>query len=136
MGMISEFKTFAMKGNLVDMASGIIIGAAIGKVVSSLVNDVIMPPIGVLLGGVNFTDLAYVIQQASGGDPEVAIRYGAFLQTIIDFLIIGFTVFVIIKLMNRAMNKPEEPEEKKPTESEALLGEIRDLLRSGAAGGR
>ncbi|PWQ93047.1 large-conductance mechanosensitive channel protein MscL [Leucothrix pacifica] len=129
MGMISEFKEFAMKGNLIDMAAGIIIGAAIGKVVSSLVADVIMPPIGVLMGGVDFTDLAYTIQEAAGDVPAVVIKYGAFAQTLIDFLIVAFAIFIIIKIMNKAQRKKEEePEETGPSQEELLI-EIRDLLK-------
>ncbi|MCL4158243.1 UNVERIFIED_CONTAM: hypothetical protein GTU68_014677 [Idotea baltica] len=117
--MISEFKEFAMKGNLIDMAAGIIIGAAIGKVVSSLVSDVIMPPI----------DLAYTIQEAAGDVPAVVIKYGAFIQTMIDFLIVAFAIFIIIKIMNKAQRqKEEEPEPEGPTQEE-LLVEIRDLLK-------
>ncbi|HFC91371.1 MAG TPA: large-conductance mechanosensitive channel protein MscL [Leucothrix mucor] len=127
MGMISEFKEFAMKGSLVDMAVGIIIGGAVGKMVSSLVEDVIMPPIGVLMGGVDFSDLSFVIQKA----PEVAIKYGAFAQTLIDFIIIAFVIFIMIKVINKAnRNKEVEEEEAAPT-SEDLLTEIRDLLKKG-----
>ncbi len=127
MGMISEFKEFAMKGNLLDMATGIIIGVAVGKVVSSLVADVIMPPIGVLMGGVDFSELGYTIQAAAGDVPAVVLKWGAFAQTIIDFLIIALAVFFIVKLVNKA--KP--PEEEKPAgpSSEELLVEIRDLLK-------
>lgn len=127
MGMISEFKEFAMKGNLLDMATGIIIGVAVGKVVSSLVADVIMPPIGVLMGGVDFSELGYTIQAAAGDVPAVVLKWGAFTQTIIDFLIIALAVFFIVKLVNKA--KP--PEEEKPAgpSSEELLVEIRDLLK-------
>ena len=130
MSFVSEFKDFAMKGNVVDMAVGIIIGAAFGKIVASFVADVLMPPIGVLLGGVNFTDLSFVIQEAAGTTKEVAIAYGKFVQTIIDFLIIALAVFVGIKAMN-SMQKEEEaaPEEaKEPPKQEVLLAEIRDLL--------
>lgn len=125
--MISEFKEFAMKGNLLDMATGIIIGVAVGKVVSSLVADVIMPPIGVLMGGVDFSNLGYTIQAAAGDAPAVILKWGAFAQTVIDFLIIAMAVFFIVKLVNKA--KP--PEEEKPAgpSSEDLLVEIRDLLK-------
>ena len=125
--MISEFKEFAMKGNLLDMATGIIIGVAVGKVVSSLVADVIMPPIGVLMGGVDFSELGYTIQAAAGDVPAVVLKWGAFAQTVIDFLIIALAVFFIVKLVNKA--KP--PEEEKPAgpSSEELLIEIRDLLK-------
>ncbi len=125
MGMISEFKEFAMKGSLVDMAVGIIIGGAVGKMISSLVEDVIMPPIGVLMGGVDFSDLSFVIQKA----PEVAIKYGAFVQTLIDFIIIAFVIFIMIKVINKAKRNQEE-EAAAPT-SEDLLTEIRDLLKKG-----
>jgi len=130
MGMIAEFKEFALKGNLVDMAAGIIIGAAIGKVVSSLVSDIIMPPIGVMMGGVDFSDLSYVIQEAAGDVPAVAINYGAFAQTFIDFMIVAMAIFLIIKLMNKAQRKQKEPEpEPAGPSSEDLLVEIRDLLK-------
>lgn len=131
MSMLGEFKSFAMRGNVVDMAVGIIIGAAFGKIVSSFVNDVIMPPIGVLLGGVNFRDLAVAIQQATETQAEVVIKYGMFLQTIIDFIIIAFAVFVGV----RAMNSMKAKEEAKPVEvaeipeDVKLLVEIRDLLK-------
>jgi large conductance mechanosensitive channel len=131
MSMFKEFKTFAMRGNVVDMAVGIIIGAAFGKIVSSFVNDVIMPPIGVMLGGVNFKDLAIVIQQASETQAEVLIKYGMFIQTILDFIIIAIAVFAGIK----AMNSMKKKEEAKPAavatvpEDVKLLTEIRDLLK-------
>ena len=123
MGMISEFKEFAMKGSLVDMAVGIIIGGAVGKMISSLVNDVVMPPIGVLTGGVNFSDLALVIQKS----PEVVIKYGAFFQTLINFLIIAFVIFIMIKIINKA-KRAQEKEVVAPT-TEELLTEIRDSLK-------
>ena len=109
---LSEFKEFAMKGNVVDMAVGVIIGAAFGKIVTSLVNDVIMPVIGVLTGGVNFSDKKWIIQQAvADGEtivtPEVAVTWGAFVQTVIDFIIIAFCIFVAIKFMNKLKRAPE-----------------------------
>ncbi len=131
MSMLGEFKSFAMRGNVVDMAVGIIIGAAFGKIVSSFVNDVIMPPIGVMLGGVNFRDLALVIQQATETQAEVLIKYGMFVQSIIDFIIIALAVFVGVK----AMNSMKAKEEAKPVavaeipEDVKLLVEIRDLLK-------
>ncbi|MEM7469450.1 MAG: large-conductance mechanosensitive channel protein MscL, partial [Pseudomonadota bacterium] len=94
MGMVSEFKDFAMKGNVVDMAVGIIIGAAFGKIVSSFVNDILMPPLGLAMGGVNFADLAVVLKEAVGEVEAVTINYGAFIQTIIDFIIIAFAIFI------------------------------------------
>ena len=133
MGMLSEFKDFAIKGNVVDMAVGIIIGAAFGKIISSFVKDIIMPPIGVAMGGVDFTDLSVVIQEAAGSTPSVAINYGTFVQTIIDFLIIAMAIFVAVKAMN-SMKKKEEAataeEEVEPSKEEILLTEIRDLLKN------
>ena len=146
MGFLQEFKQFAMKGNVVDMAVGVIIGGAFGKIVTSLVNDVIMPPIGYLTGGVDFKDLKWVIQEAaeatetSAALAEVSLKYGAFVQQIIDFLIIALSVFVMIKLVNKLSNlrKKEEAEpepepapapEPEPTKEEVLLTEIRDLLK-------
>jgi len=110
MGIVKEFKTFAMKGNVVDMAVGIIIGGAFGKIVSSVVSDVIMPPIGVLLGGVDFSSLAINIQEATDTAAAVSINYGAFINTVIDFIIVAGAIFFIIKIMNKA--KQEEPKEK------------------------
>ncbi len=133
---LNEFKDFAMKGNVVDMAVGVIIGAAFGKIVTSLVNDIIMPAIGVLTGGVNFSDHKWVIQQAAqNGEeviPEVAITWGAFVQTVFDFLIVAFCIFMVIKLMNNLHRKKTEapaPEAPKGPTQEELLTEIRDLLR-------
>ncbi len=131
MGMLQEFKSFAIKGNMVDMAVGIIIGAAFGKIVSSLVKDVIMPAVGVLVGGVNFTDLAYTLKEAAEGVEAVTIKYGAFIQTIIDFLIVAMAIFVAVKVINSMKKKEEEApsEPPKPSNEEVLLGEIRDLLK-------
>lgn len=136
MGMIKEFKAFAMKGNVVDMAVGIIIGAAFGKIVASFVNDVLMPPLGVLLGGVNFTDLKFVIQEASLDEAgqaiaAVSINYGSFIQVTIDFIIVAFAIFLMVKGMN-SMKKKEEAKPAAPpapSKQEVLLGEIRDLLK-------
>ena len=133
--LLTEFKQFALRGNVVDMAVGVIIGGAFGKIVSSLVGDVIMPAVGVLIGGVDFSDLKIVIKQAvtdgtSTVSPEVAINYGQFLQVVFDFLIIAFVIFMAIKGLNKLSKKKEEP--KKPAEPAAdirLLTEIRDLLR-------
>ena len=131
MSFISEFKEFAVKGNVVDMAVGIIIGAAFGKVVSSFVNDVIMPPIGVAIGGVDFSALGMVIQEATAESEAVLIKYGAFFQTIIDFLIIALAVFVAIKMMNNMKKKNEEEPAPPapPSEDIVLLREIRDSLK-------
>ncbi|MDA0824278.1 MAG: large-conductance mechanosensitive channel protein MscL [Proteobacteria bacterium] len=135
MGMMSEFKDFALKGNVVDMAVGIIVGAAFGKIVASLVADIIMPPIGLALGGVDFSDLAVVLQEAHGDIPAVTLNHGAFIMTIIDFLIVAFAMFMAIKAMNAAQKMREgEPEEAapeappEPSAEEKLLVEIRDLL--------
>lgn len=129
MSILQEFKDFAVKGNAVDMAVGIIIGAAFGKIVSSLVADVIMPPIGVALGGVNFSDLALVIKDAvDEKTPAVVVAYGKFIQSIIDFTIIAFTMFMIIKLMNK-VKRQEADAPAAPPAQEVLLTEIRDLLK-------
>ena len=105
MGMLKEFKEFAMKGNVMDMAVGIVIGAAFGKIVSSLVGDVIMPPIGLLIGNVDFSSLAYTLKEATDTSPAVTIRYGLFINTIIDFVIVAFAIFLVIKQLNR-LKKP------------------------------
>lgn len=130
MGMVSEFKQFAIKGNMVDMAVGIIIGAAFGKIVSSLVNDVIMPPLGLAIGGVDFSELAVVLQEATEEAAAVSINYGAFIQTIIDFLIVALAIFVAVKVINSMKRKEEEKpsEPPKPSEEVLLLREIRDSL--------
>ena len=129
--MLKEFKDFAVKGNVLDMAVGIIIGAAFGKIVSSFVGDVIMPPIGVLLGGVDFSDLAFTLKDAVGEAPAVVLGYGKFIQTLIDFTIIAFAIFMVIKAMNSLKKKeavaPKAPPE--PSKQEVLLAEIRDLLK-------
>ncbi|WP_434929851.1 large-conductance mechanosensitive channel protein MscL [Shewanella sp. HL-SH5] len=132
MSMMKEFKDFAVKGNVVDMAVGIVIGASFGKIVTALVAGVIMPPIGVLLGGVNFTDLAIVVKDAVGDAPAVVISYGAFIQTVIDFTLIALAIFVIVKGINK-LKKKEQAEPKAPpapNAQEILLTEIRDLLKA------
>ncbi len=131
MSMIKEFKEFAMRGNVVDMAVGIIIGAAFGKIISSLVGDVIMPPIGVLLGGVDFSSLSITIKQATESAPAVILSYGKFINTVIDFIIIAFTIFIAIKAMNSLKKKQEEAPAAPPTPPAdiQLLTEIRDLLK-------
>jgi large conductance mechanosensitive channel len=129
--MMQEFKTFTMRGNVVDMAVGIIIGVAFGKIVSSFVADVIMPPIGLVIGGVDFSKLAITIQEAAGDAAAVTISYGKFIQTIVDFIIIAFAIFMVIKLIN-AMKKKEEVAPKAPpapSNEEVLLVEIRDVLK-------
>ena len=127
MGMLKEFKDFAMRGNVVDMAVGVIIGAAFGKITTSVVNDVMMPPIGVLLGGVDFSDRAVEIVAATPEKAAVMLRYGAFINTVIDFLIVAFAVFLVVKLMN-TLKKTEPPPSAAPTKQEVLLTEIRDAL--------
>ncbi len=131
MSFFSDFKSFAMRGNVVDMAVGIIIGGAFGKIVSSLVGDVIMPPIGVLLGGVDFSELAITIKAATDGAAAVKINYGTFLQTIIDFLIIAFAIFSMIRVMNKLhLQKEAAPAAPPaPSKEETLLTEIRDILK-------
>lgn len=129
--MLQEFKKFIMRGNVVDLAVGVIIGGAFGKIVSSLVNDLIMPLLGLILGKVNFADLKYVITPATENVAEVALKYGAFLQSVIDFLIIALSIFLMIKLLSSFKKKKEEetvavPE---PSKEEVLLAEIRDLLK-------
>ncbi|MCX7552434.1 large-conductance mechanosensitive channel protein MscL [Marinicella sp. S1101] len=131
MGMMTEFKKFAVKGNVMDMAVGIIIGAAFGKIVAAFVSGVLMPPLGLLIGGVDFSDLEYVLKPATESAEAVAIQWGAFVQTTIDFLIIAFAVFMVVKVMNNLKKKEEEapaaPPE--PSNEEKLLAEIRDLLK-------
>lgn len=131
MGMIKEFKDFAVKGNVVDMAVGIIIGAAFGKIVSSFVGDVVMPPLGVLLGGVDFSDLAITLKEAAGDAPAVVLAYGKFIQTTVDFLIIALAVFIGVKAINAMKRKEEEAPKPAPAPpaQEVLLTEIRDLLK-------
>lgn len=138
MGMLKEFKEFAVKGNVIDLAVGVVIGGAFGKIVTSLVNDIVMPPIGVLLSGVNFTEFKWVVKaavtDAAGVEtaPEVAIMYGNFIQIILEFLIIAFCIFLVVKGINKM--KKEKPAEEEapaaPSNEEVLLGEIRDLLKN------
>lgn len=131
MKIVSEFKAFAMKGNVIDMAVGIIIGAAFGKIVSSLVSDIIMPPLGLVIGGVDFKDLQFVMKEAVDGNPAVSLNYGNFLQVTFDFLIVAFAIFMVIKAMNAAKKKEEAAPAAPPAPSkeEILLTEIRDLLK-------
>jgi large conductance mechanosensitive channel len=131
MGMLQEFKTFAVKGNMMDMAVGIIIGVAFGKIVTSLVADVFMPPLGTLLGEVDFKDLAVTMQEATETAPAVTLNYGLFLQNVFDFVIIAFVVFLLVKGINSLRRKQEEAPAAPPapTAEEVLLTEIRDLLK-------
>lgn len=130
MSMIQEFKEFAVKGNVIDMAVGVIIGTAFGKIVSSFVADVVMPPIGVLLGGVNFSDLAFTVKEAIGESPAVVVAYGRFTQTVIDFTIIAFVIFMVVRVINslkKAEAAPSAPAAR--SAEQMLLTEIRDLLK-------
>lgn len=126
--MLEEFKKFIMRGNVLDLAVGIIIGAAFGKIVSSFVNDVLMPPIGMAVNGVNFANLKVVLKAAQEGKEAVTVNYGNFIQTIVDFLIIAFSVFIVVKIVN-ALKKKEEAKPVAPTDEVRLLTEIRDLLK-------
>lgn len=127
MSLLKEFREFAVKGNVADMAVGIVIGAAFGKIVTSFVADVITPPIGLLVGGVDFTGLALVLRD---GKPPVALRYGTFIQTIFDFVIVAFAIFIAVKMMNRARRSETQPAKPpEPPAQEKLLVEIRDLLK-------
>ena len=131
MSMLDEFKAFAVRGNVVDMAVGIIIGAAFGKIVSSAVVDVVMPPLGVMVGGVDFSDLAITLKAAAGAAPAVVLGYGKFIQSLLDFTIVAFAVFLLVKGIN-ALKKQEAAAPSLPpvpTKEEQLLAEIRDLLK-------
>jgi large conductance mechanosensitive channel len=130
MGMLKEFKEFAVKGNVVDMAVGVVIGGAFGKIITSLVSDVIMPPIGVAMGGVDFSNLSIILQEAIDKKPAVVISYGKFIQTVIDFTIIAFAIFMAIKALNSLKKKEAEAAPAAPPNQEVLLGEIRDLLKN------
>jgi large conductance mechanosensitive channel len=131
MSIMKEFKTFVMQGNVIDLAVGIVIGGAFGKIVSSFVADILMPPLGMLLGKVNFTDLAITLKEASGEVAAVTLNYGKFIQAMVDFLIIGFAIFMIIKAINTLKKKEEQAPASPPppTGEEILLAEIRDLLK-------
>jgi large conductance mechanosensitive channel len=129
MSLASEFKQFAMRGNVVDMAVGIVIGAAFGKIVSSFVADVLMPPIGYIVGGVDFTGLAIQLEAAQGDIPAVTLNYGNFVQSVVDFTIVAFAIFMVIKLMNATKKKKEEAPAAPPADIQ-LLTEIRDALRN------
>ncbi|MEX0425672.1 large-conductance mechanosensitive channel protein MscL [Providencia rettgeri] len=131
MSFLKDFREFAMKGNVVDMAVGIIIGAAFGKIVSSLVADVIMPPLGLLIGGVDFKSFSVVLKEAQGDLPAVVLNYGMFIQTVFDFVIVAFAIFMAIKVMNKVRREKEAApaEPTPPSKEEVLLSEIRDLLK-------
>jgi large conductance mechanosensitive channel len=129
--MLKEFRNFAMKGNVLDLAIAVIIGASFGKIVSSFVNDVLMPPLGLLLGGLDFKEFAFVIQEATDEVPAITINYGHFLQMVVDFVIVAFCVFLLIKGINSFKKKEESIPSTPPGPSneEKLLMEIRDLLK-------
>ncbi|MBN2212097.1 MAG: large-conductance mechanosensitive channel protein MscL [Sedimentisphaerales bacterium] len=136
MGMLKEFKDFALRGNVVDMAVGIIIGGAFGKIVTSVVNDIVMPPIGMLIGGVDFADLKWELKEAVGNaageviTPAVTINYGMFINVVINFLIIAWAIFIVIKALNSFKKKQEAAPPPAPPKQEVLLEEIRDLLKT------
>jgi len=131
--MFKEFKEFISKGNVMDLAVGVIIGGAFGKIVTSLVDDMIMPILGIILGKINFTALKLVITPAEGDKPEVAVLYGSFIQNVVNFLIMAFVIFLMVKLVNN-LKKPTKEEEapaiEVPTKEETLLAEIRDILKN------
>jgi len=133
MGLGKEFKTFVMRGNVMDMAVGIIIGVAFGKIISSLVNDILMPPIGLLMGGMDFSHLAVTLKAAAGSSAAVTLRYGVFINVVVDFLIVASAIFLVIKGINALKRKQEEtPAAPAPSVEERLLRDIRDILRSKA----
>ncbi|MGL5006863.1 MAG: large-conductance mechanosensitive channel protein MscL [Plesiomonas sp.] len=133
MSFLKEFREFAMRGNVVDLAVGVIIGAAFGKIVSSLVADIIMPPLGLLIGGIDFKQFHLILREATDGVPAVMLNYGMFLQQLFDFTIVAFAIFIAIKALNRLKRKEDAQEEKptviEPSAQEKLLIEIRDLLK-------
>ena len=130
-GMAQEFKAFVMRGNVLDLAVGVVIGAAFGKIVSSLVGDVLMPPIGLLLGGVDFSQLGWILKPAVGDKPAVVLGIGKFIQAIVDFLVIAFVIFLVVKAANRMRREEPAQAPPGPSPAERLLTEIRDLLRQG-----
>ncbi|MFH8136476.1 large-conductance mechanosensitive channel protein MscL [Pantoea osteomyelitidis] len=130
MSFFKEFRDFAMRGNVVDLAVGVIIGAAFGKIVSSLVANIIMPPLGLLIGGVDFKQFRWILKPAEGATPPVVMEYGIFIQAVFDFIIVAFAIFIAIKLMNKLHKKKEvEKPAPKPSAEQVLLTEIRDLLK-------
>ncbi|MES1941029.1 large-conductance mechanosensitive channel [Salinisphaera sp. T5B8] len=137
MGLLTEFKAFAVRGNVIDLAVGLVIGSAFGKIVSSLVADIISPPLGLLIGGVDFSGLSVTLRQAVGETPAVTLNYGAFVQTVISFVIVAFAMFVVVRAMNSLKRKEAEAPSAPPAPSvqETLLTEIRDALRERNARG-
>ncbi len=142
MSFWSEFKSFAVRGNVIDLAVGVVVGGAFGKIVTSLVNDIVTPPLGILIGGVDFANLKVTLRQAADAHPAVTINYGSFIQTMINFVIIAFAIFVVIRMLNKLKRKEAEAPSLPPAPSreEVLLTEIRDALRerneTGGADGR
>lgn len=133
MGIVKEFKEFAVKGNAIDLAVGVVIGAAFGKIVSSLVGDLIMPPLGILIGGIDFSNFAIELKAATADHPAVVLSYGKFIQAIFDFSIIAFAIFIVVKGINKLKREKEiaPPAPAAPTKEEILLTEIRDILKKG-----
>ncbi|MCC8018510.1 MAG: large-conductance mechanosensitive channel protein MscL [Rikenellaceae bacterium] len=130
MSFLSDFKSFAMRGNVIDLAVGVVVGGAFGQIVNSLVADIIMPPIGILVGGVDFSDLAFTLKPAEGTTAAVKINYGEFIQTCVNFIIIAFSIFLFVRLLSKLNRKKDEPSTVPPTKDQELLGEIRDLLKT------
>ncbi|MCB0318210.1 MAG: large-conductance mechanosensitive channel protein MscL [Bdellovibrionales bacterium] len=130
MGIVKEFKEFAVKGNMIDMAVGIIIGGAFGKIVSSLVADIIMPPLGILIGGIDFSGLSLTLKEAVGETPAVTLNYGQFIQHIISFLIVAWSVFILVKAINSLKREQEAAPPSGPTKEQELLMEIRDAIKA------
>lgn len=128
--MLKEFKEFAIKGNVIDLAVGVVIGGAFGKIVTSLVNDIIMPVTGLITGGVDFKDHVYVLRGAVGDDKGLTLNYGAFIQNILDFIIVAFSIFLFVKLINKLKRKDAEAKKATPPQDVVLLQEIRDLLKN------
>lgn len=129
MSIIKEFREFAVKGNVIDLAIGVVIGTAFGKITTSLVNDIIMPPLGILIGGVDFSALTLTLKDAVGETPAVTLNYGLFIQTLVNFMIIAWAMFIVVKVVNRLKRKQKDaPADEKPRQ-EVLLEEIRDLLK-------
>lgn len=137
MSFWGEFKSFAVRGNVIDLAVGVVVGGAFGKIVTSLVNDIVTPPLGILIGGVDFANLKFTLRHAAGSNPAVTINYGSFIQTMINFVIIAFAIFVVIRMLNKLKRKeaaaPSLPPA--PSREEVLLTEIRDALRERNASG-
>jgi len=129
MKILKEFESFIMRGNVIDLAVAVVIGTAFGKIVSSFVSDILMPPIGLLLGGVSFSDMSFVLKQATNSSAAVVLGYGAFIQSLVDFLIISASVFAVLKFVNVFIAKKQETKVPEPTNEEKLLVEIRDILK-------